>query len=281
MDIGAKVLPHFIKDTTDRNRTSPFAFTGNKFEFRMLGSAASVANPNIVLNTAVAEALDQFAKELDGVAPEDMEHAVHELIKRAIKKHKRVIFNGNGYTDEWIEEAEKRGLYNLKSTPDALPMWIAQKNIDLFTKHSIFTSEELHSRYEIWLENYSKTINIEALTMVDMAKKQYIPAVMEYTKTLADTVLAVKSAGADATVQTTALKSISEKLAEAQAAETSLEDKLAEAAGIEDPKKLAFFYKDVVHTAMDDLRAPVDALEMMVDKKVWPVPTYGDLIFEV
>ena len=281
MDIGATVLPHFVKDNTDRNRTSPFAFTGNKFEFRMLGSAASVANPNIVLNTAVAEALDQFAKELDGVAPEDMEHAVHELIKRAIKKHKRVIFNGNGYTDVWIEEAEKRGLYNLKSTPDALPMWIAQKNIDLFTKHSIFTSEELHSRYEIWLENYSKTINIEALTMVDMAKKQYIPAVMEYTKTLADTVLAVKSAGADATVQTTALKSISEKLAEAQAAETSLEDKLAEAAGIEDPKKLAFFYKDVVHTAMDDLRAPVDALEMMVDKKVWPVPTYGDLIFEV
>ena len=233
------------------------------------------------MNTAVAEALDQFAKELDGVAPEDMEHAVHELIKRAIKKHKRVIFNGNGYTDEWIEEAEKRGLYNLKSTPDALQMWIAQKNIDLFTKHSIFTSEELHSRYEIWLENYSKTINIEALTMVDMAKKQYIPAVMEYTRTLADTVLAVKSAGADATVQTTVLKSISEKLAEAQAAETALEDKLAEAAGIEDPKKLAFFYKDVVHTAMDDLRTPVDELEMMVDKKVWPVPTYGDLIFEV
>ena len=166
MDIGATVLPHFVKDNTDRNRTSPFAFTGNKFEFRMLGSAASVANPNIVLNTAVAEALDQFAKELDGVAPEDMEHAVHELIKRAIKKHKRVIFNGNGYTDEWIEEAEKRGLYNLKSTPDALPMWIAQKNIDLFTKHSIFTSEELHSRYEIWLENYSKTINIESNTEV-------------------------------------------------------------------------------------------------------------------
>ena len=281
MDIGAKVLPHFVKDNTDRNRTSPFAFTGNKFEFRMLGSAASVANPNIVLNTAVAEALDQFAKELADVAPEDMEHAVHELIKRAIKKHKRVIFNGNGYTHECIEEAAKRGLYNLKSTPDAMPMWIADKNIELFTKHSIFTSEEIHSRYDIWLENYSKTINIEALTMVDMAKKQYIPAVMEYTRTLADTVLAVKSAGADASVQTTVLKSISEKLAETQAAETALEDKLAEAAGIEDPKKLAFFYKDVVHTAMDDLRTPVDELEMMVDKKVWPVPTYGDLIFEV
>ena len=187
LETGVKTLPDFMKDATDRNRTSPFAFTGNKFEFRMLGSAASVANPNIVLNTAVAEALDQFAKELDGVAPEDMEHAVHELIKRAIKKHKRVIFNGNGYTDEWIEEAEKRGLYNLKSTPDALPMWIAQKNIDLFTKHSIFTSEELHSRYEIWLENYSKTINIESNTMVEMVQKDLLPSVMSYIEEIAST----------------------------------------------------------------------------------------------
>ena len=172
MDIGAKVLPHFVKDNTDRNRTSPFAFTGNKFEFRMLGSAASVANPNIILNTAVAEALRQFAQELSGVPAEEMEHAVHELIKRAIRKHKRVIFNGNGYTDEWIEEAEKRGLYNLKSTPDALPMWIDEKNIKLFTDHKIFTKEEIFSRYEIWLENYSKTINIEANTMAEIGPER-------------------------------------------------------------------------------------------------------------
>ena len=180
-----------------------------------------------------------------------------------------------------LEEAARRGLPNIKSMVEASETLTTEKSIKLFEKFGIFTKAELESREEVLYETYSKTINIEALTMVDMAKKQYIPAVMEYTKTLADTVLAVKSAGVDATVQTTALKSISEKLAEAQAAETSLEDKLAEAAGIEDPKKLAFFYKDVVHTAMDDLRTPVDELEMMVDKKVWPVPTYGDLIFEV
>ena len=182
MDIGAKVLPHFIKDTTDRNRTSPFAFTGNKFEFRMLGSAASVANPNIVLNTAVAEVLAEFSAALKDVPEEEMESAVHALLKKTIEEHKRIIFNGNGYTDEWVEEAEKRGLYNLKTTPDALPHFIAEKNIALFTKHGIFTKEELFSRYEIWLENYYKTINIESNTLAEMIQKQVIPSVYTYVE---------------------------------------------------------------------------------------------------
>ena len=202
----------------------------------------------------------------------DPEQAIDRALETYLKK---------GYSEEWVEEAARRGLPNIKSMVEASETLTTEKSIKLFEKFGIFTKAELESREEVLYETYSKTINIEALTMVDMAKKQYIPAVMEYTRTLADTVLAVKSAGADASVQTTVLKSISEKLAETQAAETALEDKLAEAAGIEDPKKLAFFYKDVVHTAMDDLRTPVDELEMMVDKKVWPVPTYGDLIFEV
>ena len=187
MDIGAKVLPHFVKDNTDRNRTSPFAFTGNKFEFRMLGSAASVANPNIVLNTAVAESLRQFAEKLKDVPAEDMEKAVHELLKSTIMKHKRVIFNGNGYTDEWVEEAEKRGLYNLKTTPDALPMFISDKNVALLTGHRIFTKEELHSRYEIWLENYVKTIHIESNTMAEMVRKDLMPGVLSYMEQIANT----------------------------------------------------------------------------------------------
>ena len=200
MDIGAKVLPHFIKDTTDRNRTSPFAFTGNKFEFRMLGSAASVANPNIVLNTAVAEVLAEFSASLKDVPEEEMESAVHALLKKTIEEHKRIIFNGNGYTDEWVEEAEKRGLYNLKTTPDALPHFIAEKNIELFTKHGIFTREELFSRYDIWLENYYKTINIESNTLAEMIQKQVIPSVYTYVEKLADTAAAKKSVVADISV---------------------------------------------------------------------------------
>ena len=187
MDTGATVLPHFFKDNTDRNRTSPFAFTGNKFEFRSLGSSSSVAGPNIILNTAVAEALRQFYGELKAFPEDQMDEAVRALVKRAILKHKKVIFNGNGYSDEWVQEAEKRGLYNLKSTPDALPYFIHEKNIDLFTKHSIFTSEELHSRYEIWLENYSKTINIESNTMVEMVQKDLLPSVMSYIEEIAST----------------------------------------------------------------------------------------------
>ena len=283
MDIGATVLPHFVKDNTDRNRTSPFAFTGNKFEFRMLGSAASVANPNIVLNTAVAEALDQFAKELDGVAPEDMEHAVHELIKRAIKKHKRVIFNGNGYTDEWIEEAEKRGLYNLKSTPDALPMWIAQKNIDLFTKHSIFTSEELHSRYEIWLENYSKTINIESNTMVEMVQKDLLPSVMSYIEEIASTASLKASVVPGITCESeTALIT---KLSELQDAMTKGLEKLksdtAKAKATDDVLENAKLYQAEVLEDMEELRKSADEAETLIPDDLLPYPTYGKLLFYI
>ena len=283
MDIGATVLPHFVKDNTDRNRTSPFAFTGNKFEFRMLGSAASVANPNIVLNTAVAEALDQFAKELDGVAPEDMEHAVHELIKRAIKKHKRVIFNGNGYTDEWIEEAEKRGLYNLKSTPDALPMWIAQKNIDLFTKHSIFTSEELHSRYEIWLENYSKTINIESNTMVEMVQKDLLPSVMSYIEEIASTASLKASVVPGITCESeTALIT---KLSGLQDAMTKGLEKLkadtAKAKATDDVLENAKLYQAEVLEDMAELRKSADEAETLIPDDLLPYPTYGKLLFYI
>ena len=265
MDIGATVLPHFVKDNTDRNRTSPFAFTGNKFEFRMLGSAASVANPNIVLNTAVAEALDQFAKELDGVAPEDMEHAVHELIKRAIKKHKRVIFNGNGYTDEWIEEAEKRGLYNL------------------FTKHSIFTSEELHSRYEIWLENYSKTINIESNTMVEMVQKDLLPSVMSYIEEIASTASLKASVVPGITCESeTALIT---KLSELQDAMTKGLEKLksdtAKARATEDVLENAKLYQAEVLEDMEELRKSADAAETLIPDDLLPYPTYGKLLFYI
>ena len=249
----------------------------------MLGSAASVANPNIVLNTAVAEALDQFAKELDGVAPEDMEHAVHELIKRAIRKHKRVIFNGNGYTDEWIEEAEKRGLYNLISTPDALPMWIAKKNIDLFTKHSIYTSEEIHSRYEIWLENYSKTINIESNTMVEMVQKDLLPSVMSYIEEIASTASLKASVvpGITCESETTLIT----KLSGLQDAMTKGLEKLksdtAKAKATEDVLENAKLYQAEVLEDMEELRKSADEAETLIPDDLLPYPTYGKLLFYI
>ena len=283
MDIGAKVLPHFVKDNTDRNRTSPFAFTGNKFEFRMLGSAASVANPNIILNTAVAEALRQFAQELAGVPAEEMEHAVHELIKRAIRKHKRVIFNGNGYTDEWIEEAEKRGLYNLKSTPDALPMWITEKNIKLFTDHKIFTKEEIFSRYEIWLENYSKTINIEANTMAEMIQKDLLPSVMTYTEKVAAAASAKKAVVAD--ISTACEASLISKLTaleeEMAAGVEKLKADTATALATEDPLENAKAYQSVVLEDMEELRKAADAAEVLIPDALLPYPTYGKLLFSI
>ena len=283
MDIGAKVLPHFVKDNTDRNRTSPFAFTGNKFEFRMLGSAASVANPNIILNTAVAEALRQFAQELSGVPAEEMEHAVHELIKRAIRKHKRVIFNGNGYTDEWIEEAEKRGLYNLKSTPDALPMWINEKNIKLFTDHKIFTKEEIFSRYEIWLENYSKTINIEANTMAEMVQKDLLPSVMTYTEKIAAAASAKKAVVAD--ISTACEASLISKLTALEEEMASGVEKLkadtATALATEDPLENAKAYQSVVLEDMEELRKAADAAEGLIPDALLPYPTYGKLLFSI
>lgn len=285
MDIGAHVLPHFTKDTTDRNRTSPFAFTGNKFEFRMLGSSASVASPNVVLNTAVAEALAQFYKELEGTAPEDMETAVHELIKRAIRKHKKVIFNGNGYTDEWIKEAEERGLYNLISTPDALPQFIADKNIELFTKHSVFTKEEIYSRYEILLENYVKTINIESKTLQEMLTKDFIPAVNGYAAEVA--VNANEKKALIEGLATTAEESIVKELTEAsntlsaKVAELKAVTEKADAAAEEDMQKAAeSFHKDVL-TLMDEMKDVANAAEEKIPDEELPYPTYDQMLFYV
>ena len=285
MDIGAHVLPHFTKDTTDRNRTSPFAFTGNKFEFRMLGSSASVAGPNVVLNTAVAEALAQFYKELEGTAPEDMETAVHELIKRAIRKHKKVIFNGNGYTDEWIKEAEERGLYNLVSTPDALPQFIADKNIELFTKHSVFTKEEIYSRYEILLENYVKTINIESKTLQEMLTKDFIPAVNGYAAEVA--VNANEKKALIEGLATTAEESLVKELTEAsntlsaKVAELKAVTEKADAAAEEDMQKAAeSFHKDVL-TLMDEMKDVANAAEEKIPDEELPYPTYDQMLFYV
>ena len=284
MDIGAKVLPHFIKDTTDRNRTSPFAFTGNKFEFRMLGSAASVANPNIVLNTAVAEVLAEFSAALKDVPEEEMESAVHALLKKTIEEHKRIIFNGNGYTDEWLEEAEKRGLYNLKTTPDALPHFIAEKNIALFTKHGIFTKEELFSRYEIWLENYYKTINIESNTLAEMIQKQVIPSVYTYVEKLADTAAAKKSVVADISVASeAALISKLSTLADTMAKdlETLKADTAKALASSDDVLACSKAYQETVLEDMETLRKSADEAEALIPDELLPYPTYDELLFSI
>lgn len=284
MDIGAKVLPHFIKDTTDRNRTSPFAFTGNKFEFRMLGSAASVANPNIVLNTAVAEVLAEFSAALKDVPGEEMESAVHALLKKTIEEHKRIIFNGNGYTDEWVEEAEKRGLYNLKTTPDALPHFIAEKNIELFTKHGIFTKEELFSRYEIWLENYYKTINIESNTLAEMIQKQVIPSVYTYVEKLADTAAAKKSVVADISVASeAALISKLSTLADTMAKdlETLKADTAKALASSDDVLACSKAYQETVLEDMETLRKSADEAEALIPDELLPYPTYDELLFSI
>lgn len=285
MDIGAHVLPHFTKDTTDRNRTSPFAFTGNKFEFRMLGSSASVASPNVVLNTAVAEALSQFYKELEGTAPEDMETAVHELIKRAIRKHKKVIFNGNGYTDEWIKEAEERGLYNLVSTPDALPQFIAEKNVELFTKHSVFTKEEIYSRYEILLENYVKTINIESKTLQEMLTKDFIPAVNGYAAEVAVNANEKKALieGLATTSEETLVKELTEasNTLSAKVAELKAVTEKADAIAEEDMQKAAeSFHKDVL-SLMDEMKDVANAAEEKIPDEELPYPTYDQMLFYV
>ncbi|MBT9836699.1 glutamine synthetase III family protein [Blautia sp. MCC270] len=284
LDIGAKVLPHFIKDTTDRNRTSPFAFTGNKFEFRMLGSAASVANPNIVLNTAVAEVLAEFSAALKDVPEEEMENAVHALLKKTIEEHKRIIFNGNGYTDEWVEEAEKRGLYNLKTTPDALPHFIAEKNIALFTKHGIFTKEELFSRYEIWLENYYKTINIESNTLAEMIQKQVIPSVYTYVEKLADTAAAKKSVVADISVASeAALISKLSTLADTMAKdlETLKADTAKALASSDDVLACSKAYQETVLEDMETLRKSADEAEALIPDELLPYPTYDELLFSI
>lgn len=276
---GVSTLPDFVKDATDRNRTSPFAFTGNKFEFRMVGSADSIASPNTTLNAIVAEAFCEAADVLEKA--EDFDLAVHDLIKEYMTKHQRIIFNGNGYSDEWVLEAERRGLPNIASMIEAVDTLTTEKAVTLFEKFKIFTKPELESREEVLFETYVKTINIEALTMIDMASKSILPAVMKYSKSLADTVLAVQGAGCDASVQKELLKVVSDKLTVAKAALDQLIKVTAEASSIEETKKMAFFYKDTVRPVMESLRAPVDELEMIVDKDIWPMPTYADLMFEV
>ena len=276
---GVSTLPDFQKDATDRNRTSPFAFTGNKFEFRMVGSADSIASPNTTLNAIVAEAFCEAADRLEKA--DDLEESIHDLIKEYLTKHQRIIFNGNGYADEWVTEAEKRGLPNIKSMIEAADTITTEKSVKLFEKFGIFTKVELESREEIIYETYAKTINIEALTMIDMAGKQIIPAVVKYTKSLADTVNAVEEAGADASMQLELLKTVSTKLAAMQTALTKLKKLEEEASAMDDVKAQAFFYKDTVKAAMEELRVPADELEMIVDKEIWPIPTYGELMFEI
>ena len=279
LETGVSTLPDLFKDATDRNRTSPFAFTGNKFEFRMVGSRDSIANPNIVLNTIVAEAFADACDILEKA--DDFDLAVHDLIKEYLTENQRIIFNGNGYSDEWVAEAERRGLPNIKSMVEAIPAITTEKAVELFERFNVFTKAELESRAEIQYEAYAKAINIEARTMIDMASKQFLPAFIKYTKTLADTVNAVKAAGVDASVQTETLKEVSALMAETKAALDNLVKTTADAAAKEAGEVQATYYHTEVVPAMDALRAPVDKLEMIVDKEAWPMPSYGDLIFEV
>ena len=281
MEIGAHVLPHFPKDTTDRNRTSPFAFTGNKFEFRMLGSAASVSGANVVLNSIVAEVLSQFADRLEQAT--NFDEDLNVLIKEVIKKHKRIIFNGNNYSDEWVVEAEKRGLLNLKSTPDAMPYFITKKNIDMFTKLGVFSEGEVHSRYEILLENYIKIIHIEALTMLDMVKRGVTPAGIAYAKDIADTVNSKKSISSkfSCVLEEQLLSTISNLLECIYHKTESLDNCILEAHNQADTLSQAKYYRETVFLNMQSLRGAVDELETLVGSKYWPYPTYGEVLYSV
>ena len=275
---GVSTLPQFEKDATDRNRTSPFAFTGNKFEFRMVGSSDSMASSNTTLNTIVAETFCEAADILEKA--EDFDMAVHDLIKEYLTEHQRIIFNGDGYSDEWVKEAEKRGLPNIKSTIEAADTLTTDKAIELFNRFGVYTKTELESRREIIFESYAKTINIEALTMIDMASKQIIPAVMKYAGRVATDVNQIKAAGVDASVEVAELKEIQEQLGKMKEALDKLKASEEKARKIKDQRELAFFYKDKVLPIMEALRTPADKLEMLVDKKDWPIPTYADLLFE-
>jgi glutamine synthetase len=281
IEIGVDVLPRFPKDTTDRNRTSPFAFTGNKFEFRMLGSSFSIADSNIYLNTGVAEILSQFADLLEK-AP-DFTIALNELIKTTIRENKRIIFNGNNYSDEWVKEAEKRGLLNLKSTPDALPYLINEKNIALFMKHKVFTETEIHSRYEILLENYCKVLNIESLTMLDMVKKDIIPSVCSYIKDLSETAIAKKQAISDINceVEESLIKKLSNLSACLYNKAQQLDNEILNSKNCTDTLESAKYYRENIFTSMQELRAVADEIETFLSKNYLPYPTYGDLLFSV
>ena len=279
LETGVSTLPDLLKDATDRNRTSPFAFTGNKFEFRMVGSADSIGDPNTILNTIVAEAFCEAADRLE--AAEDFDLAVHDLIKEYMTAHQRIIFNGNGYAPEWIKEAERRGLPNLPTMLDAVETLTTEKSFALFEKFNIFTRAELESRKDVLYETYSKTINIEAKCMIEMSAKQIIPAEIRYVSMLSEAVLRAESAGVSASVQRGLLSKVTDELEKMQAALVILEEELKAAQAIKEHKTCAFYYRDYVKTAMEALRAPADALEMLTDKDVWPIPTYGDLLFEV
>ena len=281
LETGVKTIPDFMKDATDRNRTSPFAFTGNKFEFRMVGSQDSVAQANIVLNTIVAEAFSEACDVLEKA--DDFELAVHDLIKKYAVEHQRIVFNGNGYSDEWVEEAAKRGLPNIKSMVDAIPAYVAPESVAAFEKFGVFTKPELESRVEIEYETYAKTINIEAKAMIDIAGKQIIPAVIKYTTELGTSLGTVKGAcpDADVSVQTELLTETSALLSETKVALAKLQEVTEQGGNMEEGASQAAYYRDTVKAAMDALRAPVDKLEMIVDKDLWPMPSYGDLIFEV
>lgn len=280
LKIGVHTLPKFPKDATDRNRTSPFAFTGNKFEFRMLGSFSSVSCTNVVLNTAVAEELKQFADALEGA--ENFEDALHALIKKTVSEHKRIIFNGNGYDDAWLAEAEKRGLLNLKATPDCLPYSLHEKNVKLFTSHKVYSETEMKARHEILAENYCKTVNIEALTMVDMAKRDILPAVSKYSHELSDTIIAKSACGEiDSLYEKDLLTKISKLNSLAYKKTAKLEDAVLKAHDITDSDELAVYFKDVVFADMNDLRITVDELETVVPAVSWPYPSYGEMLFSV
>lgn len=281
MKVGVHILPRFFKDTTDRNRTSPFAFTGNKFEFRMLGSALSISGPNIVLNTIVAEELSQFADILESST--DFNNDLHELIKTTINEHKRIIFNGNNYSDDWVKEAKDRELLNLKTTVDALPYFVSEKNIKLFTKHKIFNETEMYSRYEILLENYCKTLNIEALTMVDMSKRSIVPATLSYIKKISDTANAKTklSSSISCELEKTLVTKLSTLLECLYKKTTVLENELIEAKGYINIKQQADYYKDNILISMQELRAVADEIEALVGNEYWPFPTYGQLLFSI
>ena len=281
LKIGVHALPRFPKDTTDRNRTSPFAFTGNKFEFRMPGSSASISGINVVLNTAVAESLEQFADALEG--SKDFEADLQALIRSVLIKHKRILFNGNGYDDAWLAEAERRGLLNLRTTPEALPYYLADKNVALFTKHRVYTRTEMEARYEIHLENYSKVLNIEALTMLEMARRDIMPAVSSYLRELSETAAAIHavSVTADCSYEESIIPEMSALLGDAYRKVRRLDEALMGAKTVEGSQALANYYRDKVFSAMAELRITIDQLETMTPSDKWPVPSYGDLLFSV
>jgi glutamine synthetase len=282
LEIGVSTLPTLPKDATDRNRTSPFAFTGNKFEFRMVPSSASIAGPNFVLNTIVAEVLSDIADRLEKA--KDFKSEVHLILKEIVSNHKRIIFNGNNYCEDWVKEAEKRGLPNIKSTVDAAKAMIKEKNINVFEKHGVLNRTELHSRYEIILETYIKTINIEALTMLDMAKRQILPAVIDFTGNIANAIASIQATGlsVDISAQTELLTEVSTLLAQLKKKISELEKVTSDAADFSgDTFDQAVMYRDVVFTKMGELRVVADKLETIVDEELWPFPTYGQLLFNI